>query len=106
MRGHYSFTARALERRYSAGSNRIETHAKSVAHAAARPVSYPVTVNTICSTCGTTLQSGISRDFGKCGACRQAEEWRELAAAREAIPRAAAPPKTASTDAEAKRSGG
>lgn len=31
-------------------------------------------MNTICRTCGTTLQSGISRDYGQCGACRVAEE--------------------------------
>ncbi|MEO6044408.1 MAG: hypothetical protein ABIQ47_10865 [Tepidiformaceae bacterium] len=33
-------------------------------------------MNTNCRTCGTTLQSEISRDYGLCGACRHA--WENL----------------------------
>ncbi|MEP7215456.1 MAG: hypothetical protein ABI782_04335 [Anaerolineaceae bacterium] len=41
-------------------------------------------MNTICRTCGTTLQSEISRDYGLCGACRHAWEHLEDEAVREA----------------------
>ena len=35
---------------------------------------YSGRVNLICRTCGTTLHSGISRDYGQCGACRVTED--------------------------------
>jgi len=52
-------------------------------------------MNTVCSTCGTTLHSQISRDFGQCGACRQAYESGE----HRREPAAAASPAEASQGA-------
>lgn len=48
-------------------------------------------MNSLCSTCGTTLHSQISRDFGQCGACRQAYESGEHRREPEASPAAPQP---------------